>query len=1158
MTSTTAIPQDAYALLDAIDSLDRPARMRTVARTARELAGTPKLAPLLAELSEGGTFERGLMLTMARITGSDAVLLSLLDDPDFGLRVAALEAVIASPAFDTAVLATLQDAPAAWQRAVVRAVRRARRTDLADLLLLGADTTSGITDGPRLPEALLVRLLPICSEPVVEQLLPAFAHLPVDWKRLGTAHPQAVLDLVSRQLDELAEGPQLSWWYKCANGVIAAAAIRPGQVLALLERHSVWRRAAFPRRLFKHLGALAEHDASRTLRLLVDTAIGAGSSDRDSPLIVTDTATARSWVREPRMSRRVRRLLLLEAPAEALRWGSLYADDDQQTAVLLKTLPPARREAFFDAVTAGRDLGRALLALDLLDVLPHARRHREALRMLALPVMDRDLNRKLWVSARLPWAEGRDVLVEYTRAADAALRAFAYPLAVACAAAERDPAVFARFLDEDLTRIRNERDPVRQELLEALADVSPALFDPRAVAALTRLGTDTVEVRDVSAGSLTALRRLARRILVHHAASGHDELLRWCLHVLEQVEGTNDTVDRERLDTLRHGQERAVVDVLAPWVRRGLDRAHHQRLLSLATALGRRAHGLPDVQAWLAETIWNSPSAVARAAIELWLADPAHRDERVGALVDWDPSVAKLPRVADVIARRRTDLLDRYLSGQAPGGRFMSENVRWFPQFGITAPDHWLPRQTVQYAKLLAQVAGDSGATVSTRTDAIRRSARLGAPGQATVQRFLVSGDVQLCEAALAAVVWLPDPVAAIPTLLEHTDGDRARVAVYALTRAALYARPSELEQSLRSVLTRRTAKVTSRKEALRIAAQVGVPDLVDLLLQTWNSEDQHRHVRMAAVTRLTAQLDDPRVWPVLTSATEADRDVALELLRFATVEIPVRHRAGYGELVTRLCSHPDAPVRNTAKQDIAAWYPWAPQAAGAIEAALLDTVSNDRPPTTAVSTLLAAGWPADRYLDLVRRMMDGAAAESDAVDPASTTMFRDRPGRRRLEQLAANLTGELRAALEAWRPVVAATVKLLAADPAWLHEAARMQAKALDLIAAPDVLTAEVRALADLTDGRPLAAQAAAETLISRTAGKRAAPIAPASLHAAASTLAADPRTSAGILAVALSAAAGPGSGWDVSWRTVVGTLRAHPDAEVAASALRLRMERG
>ena len=67
----------------------------------------------------------------------------------------------------------------------------------------------------------------------------------------------------------------------------------------------------------------------------------------------------------------------------------------------------------------------------------------------------------------------------------------------------------------------------------------------------------------------------------------------------------------------------------------------------------------------------------------------------------------------------------------------MSKNVRWFPQFAIDAPDNWLPRQSVQYAKLLAQVARDTGATISARTDAISRSARLGAPGKATVDRFL-------------------------------------------------------------------------------------------------------------------------------------------------------------------------------------------------------------------------------------------------------------------------------------------------------------------------------------------------------------------------------------------------------------------------------------
>jgi hypothetical protein len=1197
---TDETPHDAHALLTAIDTLDRPARMRLVARTARELAGTPALAPLLAELATGGTFERGLMLTMARIasanasastnTGSDGndgndgtsgstnhdtitttTLLPLLTDPDFTLRVSALNALITTPhhAHDQAILTTLHNAPIAWQRALIRAINRARRRDLADHLLLTAAATP-----PPLPDHLLIRLLPTSSETVAARQLPALAHLPLNWKRLGAAHPRAVLAHISDQLDSLPDGPRTRWWTKTSAAVAAAAPAEPGQVLALLERHHVWRRVTFPAALTQQLGHLADHSPERTLRLLLDAAISAGGKDTGSPLKVTTSRPP--WARHARgarMSRRVRRLLLLDAPAEALRWGRLYGTDDLHLAALLKTLPPSQRDTFFDAVTAGRDLSNSVLDEELLDALPHARRHREARRILTLPDLEHRRDDRLEITARLPWAEGREPLLAETRVADAAARGAAYPLLIACVAAERDPAVFTRFLDQDLTRLRNEQDPVRQPTLKALAHTSPALFGTAAVPALTRLATDTVEARDTASGTLTALRQLARRILVHHAESGDTALLTWCLDVLEQVEGSTDTVDRERLDTLRHGQERAVVDVLTPWVRRGLDRAQYGRLLSLATALDRRAHAMPDVQGWLAETIWNSTAATAQRAIPLWLDDPEHRDERVEALVRWDPSVAKIPRIADVISRRRTDLLDPYLTGNAPAGRFAAEQIRWFPSFAGNAPDNWLPRQRVQYAKLLTRVARDTGSTASARANAIHRSARLGAAGAATVERFLSSTNVVLQEAALGAMVWLPDPAAAIPKLLEFTDGDRARVAVYALTRAAQYTSPSGLEQQLRSVLSSPTAKVTSRKEALRIAAQAGVPHLVDLLLDTWNSEGQHRHVRMAAVTRLVAELDDPRVWPVLVSATVADQDVASELLRTGTFEVPVRHRAGYGDLVARLCSHPEPLVRSAATMKAAAWYPWAPQVAEAVEADAVDVSSTALLPIYGVAGLIAAGWPTDRYLDMVRKLMAAAAAErDDATATASTSTetataartepaeapFRDRPARRRLEFLATNLSAALGGILKDWQPVVSATATVLAADPVWLFPAARLHMQALDLLADPDHLTADVRALADLTDGRPAAATVAAEALTARTFRTGSAdPIAPSSFHAAAAALATDPRASAGILAIALAATAGPGSGWDPAWRAVVATLRTHPDADVAESALRLTMTR-
>lgn len=104
-------------------------------------------------------------------------------------------------------------------------------------------------------------------------------------------------------------------------------------------------------------------------------------------------------------------------------------------------------------------------------------------------------------------------------------------------------------------------------------------------------------------------------------------------------------------------------------------------------------------------------------------------------------------------------------------------------------------------------------------------------------------------------------------------------------------------------------------------------------------------------------------------------------------------------------------------------------------------------------------------------------------------------------------------------------------------------------------MLTAAFDALADLTDGRPEAAHAAAETLVVKMTFD--APIVLPSVHAAAKALAADPRASAGILAVALAEAGGPVSGWNDAWRAVAATLRRHPDADVAESARRL-LKRG
>src|SRR6185312_11652809 len=104
--------------------------------------------------------------------------------------------------------------------------------------------------------------------------------------------------------------------------------------------------------------------------------------------------------------------------------------------------------------------------------------------------------------------------------------------------------------------------------------------------------------------------------------------------------------------------------------------------------------------------------------------------------------------------------------------------------------------------------------------------------------RYLDASDVTLVEAALGALPWTDRAAEALPILLTYVDGDRARVAVYAATRASRFVQPSVLRRELRL-----DGKVTARKEAVRLLAQLAVPGAPDVLVAAWRSPDQHRDV---------------------------------------------------------------------------------------------------------------------------------------------------------------------------------------------------------------------------------------------------------------------------------------------------------------------------
>lgn len=777
-------------LLAALEPLSYPNRLKHLARTVRSLPPGDELTSLLMELASRGTYERRLAAFAALVGRQLDFLAERLTDRDPVVRAYALRAARTLPLPDAAIEAAYEDASADARQRLSAVVLASGRTALAERLV------------PRLRERwgdhAAAKLLPVCSARFVAAALPELSYAVESWTKLGLGFPDQVLDHVERELADRPRAERDTAWHRYEEGIAAAVSARAERVLSMLERQGP---DAFPAALVQRLNELVAVDAERVVRLLTVRQRG-----------------GRLYAPYPSTS--VLRRIVQADPPSLPALGRHWADRHPHLfAGLLKALPPHRRSDFFDLAKEGVELG-ADDVLPVLAVLPRERRWAESRRWAA---RRRETGRPWYEILELvaygPVAEARAELLAVTRRPDADDRALAWPLLIANAARSRDRDAVHEMLNE-LLRLRNEQDPVRGAALGALADVRSDLFTAADTQALDRVLRDALEARDISYGTRQALRRLAVDLLRENAGDGERALLVWSLGALEKIAAHVGVGDLGPLDrTLRRGQEHLVLDALRPWLDAAMNKADYRLLFTLTSSLGVRAHRMPVLQELLEEALKYGDDGAFASAASYWLEPPSTRDARVARILELEPSAAVLDPVERVLTARRTDLLNVLLGGQPPYGRFLRRGTRRpLPQ--LRCAERWLPRQQAAAGALAAAAAGDKSQPLHSRAAAIRAAAAIPGHGRALALRYAESPEVVLAEAALGALVWTDDPQDALPVLLAHVGGDRARVAVYAASRAARFVAPSQLAERLEALLTaEQGVKVTSRKEAVRLAA---------------------------------------------------------------------------------------------------------------------------------------------------------------------------------------------------------------------------------------------------------------------------------------------------------------------------------------------------
>jgi len=168
----------------------------------------------------------------------------------------------------------------------------------------------------------------------------------------------------------------------------------------------------------------------------------------------------------------------------------------------------------------------------------------------------------------------------------------------------------------------------------------------------------------------------------------------WSLRTLREIFGDR-MPPLGRVDTrLRRGQEREFFAAVRDWLESGMQRGSCEPLFSVTRALGRRAWLLPELQEMLRRSSdAGNVSGVMRTGITLWLADPRTRAQRAEHVLTADPSAVAIHEsgIWAVLCQRRTDLLDRFLTGTPPRGKFLAQGVRWVPLYS-PGTGRWLPR----------------------------------------------------------------------------------------------------------------------------------------------------------------------------------------------------------------------------------------------------------------------------------------------------------------------------------------------------------------------------------------------------------------------------------------------------------------------------------
>lgn len=846
-------------LLQRFETIRHIDRVREMVQLGQNQATDKRASDILADLQNGGTYERFMALQAVYGNRDGAIVLRALEDESRLLRGFAMRLVSLACTDEQAAVA-LQTVSPKKRLMLLRNLRHVNRSSAIDRY------ARTLIDGA---EADWSELLSFCSLAFVRELLPRVVERfsADDWRRLARTHPDLATETLTERLDQQTDHDARLLW--CLNAVLSRLCeSRPQSALALV------------RKALRH-----ESPSSLSLNRLAERL----PNDIADLLLSIPDRFSLSFGSAVRRLTEDRLLALLEKRPESLGNPLEY----------LPHLAPMLRDKAYTLVGNAWRTPDGILSETIVALLSRALREAEARRHLTLPILQTRLSHRLRYAAYLPPDEAQTVLEPFIRNPDADLRSVA--LAARIGTARFYPTRLGDVLR--LVRARNkEQDPVRQSMLSAIADLPPSRWQSEHLEELGQIIRDALDASDLSVATASEAERLVFALVPFHPG--------WAAQWFGTLAKERGQIGFHRLrDRLTDTDVKRIAPALLPVLATWETREREGYLLSAARGFGRRLRvfdGLATILGRVAQSTKNR--YVAEGIVSLF---QEHLPLRFAALVpdmiDADKSAATLPVIYDYLHRQRQDLITPFLGQQAYSGRFSTGRTR----FVLPVQDgfhRWTRQQQETFAQTLERITEDKERDTPAVGGIIRQLAAMPAvePKKLIALAQQEGAKTAVRDLALQSLARL-DAGQGIPVLVAALDDDRARIAIYAL-RSAITEMPTERAMAL--LQNAPTTKVTVAKEILRLVGDLHTPTALPFLLAK-AKEPLHRDVRVALLRALWEHIETEETWEWLNAAaTDVDPAIASGVVRIPAERLSPVAAGRLRNLLAMLLTHPDPKVR--------------------------------------------------------------------------------------------------------------------------------------------------------------------------------------------------------------------------------------------------------